>query len=252
MENDLYLYGRGEKAVRGLKMLGEWRNKKVLAFSPHADDLSIAAGGFLHILSQTNEIQPVLGYTGWRGVNGLTKDEAIAVREKEMAAEAQILELELPIYLRLLSYEDTDESSQQKDRQMVEELINREQPQIIFLPSRGDSQPRHRSLTSLVRRAVEQTDKRAVMVYYETPWSLFAADQINMLVPLDKPVMVRKTAAIKSHASQIARTDFAKVSRTMMEYRALTIPEQMVGGFGSQTDLGKWMEVFQIKNYQEE
>lgn len=218
MENDLYLYSRGKKTASQLKILEEWKNRKVLAFSPHADDLSIAAGGFLHILSQANKIQPVLGFTGWRGVNGLTKDEAIAVREKEMAAEAQRLELELPIFLRLLSYENTDEHSQQTDRQTVEELINQEQPQVIFLPSRGDSQPRHRGLTNLVSRAVEQTGRRAVMVYYETPWSLFAADQINLLVPVDKRVMIRKTKAIKSHTSQIARTDFVKISRTMMEY----------------------------------
>jgi LmbE family N-acetylglucosaminyl deacetylase len=253
MEKDIYLYTRGEKTNGQLKVLGGWKAKKVLAFSPHADDLSIAAGGFLHMLSQNNRVQPVLGFTGWRGVNsGLTKEAAIEVREKEMVEEAKVLGSEAPIFLRLLSYESTDELSQDKDRQMVADLINQEQPEIIFLPSQGDSQPRHRALTNYVRRAVQLRGLSVAMVYYETPWSLFAADQINLLVPLDKPIMVRKTKAIKAHASQIARTDFAKISRTMLEYRALTIPEQIVGGFGSQTDLGKWMEVFQLRNDKEE
>src|SRR3989338_1309947 len=253
MEKDIYLYTSGEKTNSQLRELGGWKNKKVLAFSPHADDLSIAAGCFLHMLSQGNKVQPVLGFTGWRGVNsGLAKEVAIAVREKEMMVEAKVLELQPPILLRLLSYENTDELSQDKDSLAVEEMINQEQPEIIFLPSQGDSQPRHRALTNYVRQAVQLCGLSVVMVYYETPWSLFAADQINLLVPLDKRVMVRKTKAIKAHMSQIARTDFAKISRTMLEYRALTIPEQIVGGFGSQTDLGKWMEVYQIRNYKEE
>jgi len=253
MEKDLYIYTRGEQE-KGLKQaLARWKGKKVWAFSPHADDLSIAAGGFLHLLGLDNEVQPVLGFTGWRGINnGLSRDEAIGLREKEMTAEAQELGIKMPIFLRLLSYESGEEVSRDKDRQVIADLIEVEQPEIIFMPSKGDSQPRHSLLTSYIGEAVEEKAAGATLVYYETPWSLFSAEQINLLVPLDKQVMKRKMKAIKAHASQIARTDFVKISRTMLEYRALTMPEQKVGGFGSQTNLGKWMEVYRLERYKEE
>src|SRR3989338_10580745 len=111
MEKDIYLYTSGEKTNSQLRELGGWKNKKVLAFSPHADDLSIAAGGFLHLLSQGNRVQPVLGFTGWRGVNnGVSREEASAMREMEMTEEARRLGIAKPIFLRLLSYEKSDDA----------------------------------------------------------------------------------------------------------------------------------------------
>ena len=253
MAKDLYIYTSAEKQWGRVRPLRGWTERKVLAFSPHADDLSIAAGGFLHLLGKQNDVQPVLGFTGWRGVgDGLTKNEATAWREKEMTAEAQLLGIKPPVFLRLLSYENTMEEDINKDRATVKELIDQEQPDIIFLPSKDDSQPRHSLLTKLIWQAVEKSSAPATLVYYETPWSLFAADQIDLLVPLDQAVMARKIKAIKAHASQLARTNFVKISQTMLEYRALTVPEQLVNGFGSQNDFGQWMEVYAMERYKEE
>lgn len=251
MEKHVYIYRNGqEKAedIKGLEELRGWSGKTVLAFSPHADDLSIAAGGFLHLLSRNNEVQPVLGFTGWRGINnGLTKEQAVAVREVEMTKEAKVLKIKEPIFLKLLTYEEDDDESRDKDARAVQDLLETTQPDIIFLPSRSDSQPRHSLLANYVWQAVEKAGCPAWLVYYETPWSLFSAEQINLLVPLEKKSVGLKIKAIRAHATQLARTNFVRISQTMLEYRALTIPEQKVNGFGSQANLGRWIEVYRLR-----
>lgn len=251
MEKNVYIYRNGrenKEDIKGLEELRGWLGKTVLAFSPHADDLSIAAGGFLHLLSRNNEVQPVLGFTGWRGINnGLTKEQAITVREAEMIKEAKVLKIKEPIFLKLLTYEEDDDECRDKDTRAVQDLLETTQPDIIFLPSRSDSQPRHSLLANYVWQAVKKTVGPVWLVYYETPWSLFSAEQINLVVPLEKISVGRKIKAIRAHASQLARTNFVRISQTMLEYRALTIPEQKVNGFGSQANLGRWIEVYQLK-----
>jgi LmbE family N-acetylglucosaminyl deacetylase len=236
------------RKIKGAKVLKNYKGKTVLAFSPHSDDLSICAGGFLFRLAKENKVIPVLGFTGWRGVSKkVAKKNAIALREKEMKKEAKVLGMEKPVYMGLDSYDKDTAKNRRKDKQAVKDVITKVQPDVILVPSRADTQPRHKLLTDFVVKALKNTDKEVTMVYYETPWSLFEADQINLLVPLSKEVKEKKMKGVKSHKSQLVRNDFIKISKAMLEHRALVLPEQLIGGFGSKLSLGSWMEVFSFE-----
>lgn len=238
------VYTGAVRKIKGAKVLRDFKGKTVLAFSPHSDDLSICAGGFLSRLSDKNNIIPVLGFSGWRGVSKKVKKEiAIALREKEMKKEAKVLGLEEPIFLGLCSYEKDGIRHRRIDRKKVREIIKKVQPDMVLIPSRRDTQPRHKLLTDFVLKSLARY-REVNVVYYETPWSLFDAEQINLLVPLSKEVKAKKMRGVRSHSSQLVRNDFIKISNAMLEHRALVLPEQLIGGFGSKLSLGNWVEAF--------
>ena len=241
----MQVYTGAVRKIKGAKVIKAFKNKTVLAFSPHSDDLSISAGGFLSRLSSKNDVIPVLGFTGWRGVSKkLKKESAIALREKEMKKEAKVLGLEAPLFLGLRSYEDDTSENRRIDRKAVKDVIKNLQPDMILVPSRSDTQPRHKLLTEFVTKSLTRLNKQVTVVYYETPWSLFNADQINLLVPLSKETKAKKMKGVKAHSSQLVRKDFIKISNAMLEHRALVLPEQIIGGFGSNLNLGNWIEAF--------
>lgn len=224
------------------------KDKKILAFSPHSDDLSIGAGGFLSELALGNRVVPVLGYTGWRGVEGAkNKDEATKIREDEMRKEAEILGLKSPIFLRLLTYTDDKMASQTMDVKKIKGFLRKERPGIVFLPNRNDLHPRHRFLTRLVLTALKETGLKATFIFYEIPWSVFSGSEFNFIVPLSKAAVNRKISAIKAHSSQLARTDFVRLSKALLALRAGMVPEQKIGGYGSSINLGRWVEVYKYQ-----
>ena len=239
------IYTKGVRKIKGAKVLRGFKGKKILAFSPHSDDLSISAGGFLFRLAGNNEVIPVLGFTGWRGVSRkVRKRIAIKLREKEMKNEARVLGLKEPVFLELSSYEKDGIRNRRVDRRTVRNVIKKIGPDMVLVPSRRDTQPRHKLLTEFVLESLARLGKKVTVVYYETPWSLFDVEQINLLVPLSKEVKAKKMRGVRSHPSQLVRNDFIKISNAMLEHRALVLPEQLIGGFGSNLKLGNWMEVF--------
>lgn len=241
----LQIYTENDRKIKGAKPLKAYKNKTILAFSPHPDDLSIGAGGFISDLTKNNRVIPVLGFTGWRGVSGkVTKEKAVATREREMTKEAKVLGMKEPVFLRLASYEKEDSACKRIDCKSIKNVIEQYQPDIILTPSRTDTQPRHKLLTEFVLRTLPKTNQSASIIYYETPWSLFNANQINLVVPLSREAKNKKIKGVKAHHSQLARNDFVKISRAMMEYRALALPEQLIGGFGSKLNLGNWVEAY--------
>ena len=148
MTKPTYFYGKLMPQFRHLTLLPFFKRQKILAFSPHADDISIAAGGFLGQLAKINTVIPVLGYTGWCGVDsGLSKNEAILLREKEITHEARILSFTPPVFLRLSSYDRDCPQNFAKDAEKVKRLIQKEKPDIVFIPDIHDDQPPHKQLT---------------------------------------------------------------------------------------------------------
>lgn len=234
-----------------VKVINGIEGKKILAFGPHSDDLSIGAGGFLFHLSEKNTIVPVCGYSGWRGVNkAKSKEEAVLIREREMEKEAEVLGLGKPIFLRLSTYESDKEADKQKDKEKIKSLIENQKPQLIFLPNPLDLHPRHKLLTQLILSALSESGvKKVDLIFYEIPWSVFSGNEFNYIVPLSSELMRKKIAAIKVHKSQLARTDFVKLAKALMSLRAGIVPEQKIGGYGSKLSLSNWVEVYEYKNF---
>jgi len=236
------------KFLAGVKVLTGISDKKILAFSPHSDDLSIGAGGFLAHLSKTNNIKPVLAYTGWRGV----KDNnpvagAIKTREKEMEQETHILGIKEPIFLHLLTYENDNKEDRKKDAIKIKEVIRREKPDIIFLPNEKDIHPRHKLLSFLILSVLKELEISIELFFYEIPWSVFSGEEFNFVVPLSNKLVSKKINAIKVHKSQLARTNFVRLSKALLSLRAGMVPEQKIAGYGESVSLGNWVEVYKHK-----
>jgi LmbE family N-acetylglucosaminyl deacetylase len=245
-----YLYEiPSKKFLSDVKLINGIEEKKILAFAPHSDDLSIGAGGFIAHLAKKNVIVPVCGYAGWRGVNGAgSKKEAVLLREKEMKKEAEVLKLKSPVFLRLNTYESDKKSDQEKDRIKIKSLIKKEKPEIIFLPNSLDLHPRHKLLTKLILDVLSDLKaKNIVLLFYEIPWSVFSSNEFNFIVPLSKELSDKKIEAIKAHKSQLSRTNFVKLSKALMSLRAGMVPEQKITGYGSKSSLSNWVEVYEYK-----
>lgn len=245
-----YLYEiPSKKFLSDVKFINGIEGKKILAFAPHSDDLSIGAGGFLAHLAHKNTIIPVCGYTGWRGVNGAnSKKEAVLLRENEMKKEAKILGLKAPVFLRLQTYESDEKSAKESDQEKIKQLIKKEKPDFIFLANQMDLHPRHKLLTRLILSALKKSGVKNVgLVFYEIPWSAFSSNEFNFIVPLSNELMKKKIDAIKAHKSQLARTNFVKLAKALMSLRAGMVPEQKLSGYGSKSSLGNWVEVYKYK-----
>ncbi len=232
-----YLYAPNSPNVHNdtCAYLPEIKNKKIIAISPHADDIAIACGGTLAILSATNIITPILFFTGHRGVDTSTRAEAIALREKEMTCEAKILNIQAPVFLRLASYENDNQETIIRDITHVTRELEKQNPEIIFLPWQHDSQPRHQLASIMAQAALKKTNLSPTLFFYETTWRQFGALDFNVGFILDEHIMTKKLQAIRAHQSQLERTAFDVAAQNLARLRAVTVPEQRIQGYGHQT-----------------
>lgn len=234
------------------------KDKKILVISPHSDDVSVALGGTITTLSGTNKIVPVLFFSGSRGVAGKTKEEGTAVREEEMQEESKILGIEEPIFLRLNSYYKEGLAIEDEEILKVEKVLEEQKPDLIFLPKKDDSQPRHRMATQIVLKALKQPRLRQpgkftspILFFYESPWSLFSEFEFNVVFILPKKAILNKMEAIKQHHSQLARTPFDKAALSVAAFRGAVVLEQRVFGYGKaiEPDFDIFIEAFRYEPF---
>ncbi len=214
-------------------------NKKIVVMAPHSDDVSISCGGTVSVLARHNKITPVLLFTGYRGIEGKTIKQAIAIREDEMRKEAKILGIIPPVFLRLESYDEDNFSIHEEDIIEVENFLIKQNPDIIFLPKKDSAQPRHKLATQIILKALqtpylkrEEQTEPTELFFYESPWSLFSAFEFNSAFFLSNLSLNKKVRAIKAHTSQLKRTAFDRAVRNLAELRGITVVEQRMAGYG--------------------
>ncbi|MDP2950866.1 MAG: PIG-L family deacetylase [bacterium] len=207
------------------------QDKKIILVSPHSDDISISLGGFAFELAKRNQVLPLLFFSGFRGVLNKSKEEAREIRQGEMKKEAKALGLLAPVLLDLASYENLKQAFK-KDVLNIQAVFLKEKPDFIFLPKKDDSHPSHQLAVQLTLNALSSLKVKPFLFFYENPWSLFRADEINTIFLIEKQALKAKKKAILCHKSQLKRTDFLTVALALSKFRALTLPEQRVFGFG--------------------
>lgn len=245
MTKKLYIYSsiKLPEALPDFVELRQYpKNKKILLISPHSDDISVSCGGTISVIAGFNKIIPVLLFTGYRGVEGKKRAEAIEMREREMKKEAKILGIESPVFLRLPSYQRGNTHGKE-DILKVEKVLVEQNPDIIFLPRKNDLQPRHKLANQIVSAALKTFHLRKRtgkdfprLFFYENPWSLFGAFEFNAVVILSKKDMTNKLRAIRVHVSQLKRTPFDKAAKSLAEFRGAVVPEQRIFGYGKCKD----------------
>lgn len=223
--------------------------RRVLVVSPHPDDAPISLGGTMALLAGQNRLVTAIMCTGHRSfIYGTQRDERIAIREQEVAKESRLLGVE-PRFLRLPFYEadyDVTEADIERFSALLEEL----DPDWVFMPHRADAHPAHVAsrrvaLESIHRRLKVRGGGSVETWDYEGPWALFNRGDFDTIVSIPRLAFDRKVAAIKAHASQVARTPYDVAAESLARLRSALVPESELSGYGSKPPrLEPYLELF--------
>lgn len=189
----------------------------VLVIAPHPDDESIGCGGTvcLHV-QRGDRVVAVFLTSGELGLKHLARDEAWKTREKEGRKAAKILGIAETTFLRQPDWflNDHVESAATS----LVSILNREQPQIIYLPHAKEWHPDHQASLPIVRRALEAAAKFAVQLRSYEIWTpLTEYDHVEDISAL----MPQKLKAIRAHRSQLAEFAYDRAISGLNQYRGV-------------------------------
>lgn len=205
----------------------------VAVISPHPDDASISCGGLLASLPSSVPRHIVTMTTGARArvPGGGTAEEVTELREAEVREEAAALECDTT-FLRCRFYDSGVFENGDVDA-LVATLAEID-PAWVLAPAREDPHPTHRMTRLVLDEALlrhERMTGRPVEVWtFEGAWHQHANEDVNALVVFDEEAERRKLAAVRAHASQLARVPFDEGAIALARLRAVTFSETHFGG----------------------
>jgi LmbE family N-acetylglucosaminyl deacetylase len=202
----------------------------VLVIAPHPDDESIGCGGTICAHSDRGDSVSVAFLTsGEAGLQALPEDAARQVRERESAHAAAILGISSLNFLRRPDghLEECAEESANRLRPVIE----REQPDLIYVTHEADWHPDHRACLPIVRAALgNRSCSMPRVLCYEILTPLREYDRVEDITPM----MPRKLRAVRAHRSQVRQLRYDRGARALNEYR------------GAVTRMGRYVEVFAV------
>jgi LmbE family N-acetylglucosaminyl deacetylase len=219
-------------------MLADLENKKILFFCPHPDDDVFSAGALIKYLASKNEVYSVFVTYSPRGVDrNIPENKKIQIRKKEAIAACKVLGSE-PIFLGL------DQLKIEPDKQnieIMEQLLEKENPDIVFLPPVNDAHPTHKKVNQIVSSALEKNNVKEVWAY-ETWTPLPNPDYIFFF---NDTLMEIKKKAMEKHVSQTERLNFVGSMTSLNRFRGI-MGQELMGGFGkSYKEENKYGEAYQ-------
>lgn len=202
----------------------------ILVVAPHPDDESIGCGGTICLhTARGDQVAVVFLTSGEFALSDLPREEAWAIREGEAEESARILGIANVTFLRRPDRflgDGIEEAAAE-----LRPLLERQQPQLIYLPHACDGHPDHLACQPIVQAALSGSlIPPPAMFGYEvwTPLSEYdRAEDISQM-------MDRKLQAIRAHRSQIKQIRYDRAARALNEYR------------GTMAQVGRYAEVFQF------
>lgn len=228
---------------------------RVLVAAPHPDDASISCGGTLARLQKQGSALHLVSMTAGHRANIPGADSAAArteVRRKEGALEAHRLgaeftALNLPFYEKSYVPGAADIAS-------FLDLLRTWQPTAVFSTAPADRHPAHRTSALVVQEAVRQYNQsppaqaQAIEIwFYEGPWHVFDRNAFNAVVGLAPDDLALKSLGVLAHQSQVQRRRYDTAAESLARFRAITVPEDRLSGFGDgeSPDVGDHVELFE-------
>lgn len=189
----------------------------VVVIAPHPDDESIGCGGTICLhRGRGDRVVAVYLSSGEGGLKTLPRAEAIAIREREAEAAAQVLGIEDVTFLRYPDWRVKDAISDAAAD--LRRVLERESPALIYLPHEHESHPDHQAALPIVRGALKPiADVEVMLLTYEVWTPLPDFYHVENITP----VMGRKLEAIRCHRSQVEQLAYDRAVRGLNLYRGV-------------------------------
>lgn len=190
--------------------------KKILALSPHPDDESFGAGGFLWAHRDVCEIHLAAVTNGEKGgADASGKGEGLAeIRKKEFLTVAQKLRAKSCSFF---DYPDSLIPCTQEAAMQLRDFVEKLRPDTVILPWFLDNHLDHRLTNILYAWGCMELD---INVFAYETWSLLEPNAVlDISAHLEE-----KTALIQSYASQLRTVDYLNYSASLAKVRAFHYP----------------------------
>jgi LmbE family N-acetylglucosaminyl deacetylase len=185
------------------------KTQKLLLVAPHPDDFD-AIGGTLKFLSGNgNPLNVIVACTG-SGVEdsycpGATLAEKAQLREKEQRDSLRFFGLPENCLSFLHFKNDTDDQAMetQANIDILEKLIMKQAPDIIFLPHGNDTNSAHRAIYCMVRRIASRSRLSIALLLIRDPKTI--SMRPDLYFPFGEAEAGWKAELLRFHDSQQQR-----------------------------------------------
>jgi LmbE family N-acetylglucosaminyl deacetylase len=190
----------------------------VLVLAPHPDDEAIGCGGALcRHADKGDRIVVVFLTSGELGLKHLAREMAWSIREKEARNAAKILGAAELHFLRGPDW--MTGGHKRKLAAALRPILQREMPQLVYLPHPCEWHPDHKAALPIVRAALKQVKiPKPLLRTYEVWTPLTEYDHVENI----SAVMSRKLRAVRAHRSQIGEFDYVRAARGLNQFRGAT------------------------------
>lgn len=188
---------------------------KVLVIAPHPDDEVIGCGGTIYRhTSRGDSVVVVFLTSGELGLKRLPREQARTVRETEARRAARILRIAKTEFLRLPDWVVGDHIK--AGARLLAPILNRERPEIIYLPHERDWHPDHKAVLPMLRASSRKSELASVELRGYEVWTPIAehdhVENISALMP-------QKLRALRAHRSQLREFDYVRAVRGLNSFR---------------------------------
>jgi LmbE family N-acetylglucosaminyl deacetylase len=203
-------------SIHGLSVsVCEPGKSKVAVLAPHMDDEVLGCGGTIarHVAAGS-DVMVIFLTDGRHGGAGIPQ-EIVGVRKAEARGAAQILGIRTLIFL------DAEDSRLRSDRLVADrlrEILERERPDIVYLPFFLEGHLDHRAANDVLLAATRGSALSFECRGYEVWTPLFP----NCMISIDETIHLKRQA-LSCYQSQLAVTDYLHSCIGLNAYRAMAL-----------------------------
>ena len=199
---------------------------RITVLAPHMDDEVLGCGGTIARHAQAGAQVSVIFLTdGRRGSAAIAalpdtarargEEELIEIRKQEARRAGAILGVR---HMLFLDAEDGRLSTDSRTSRKLAAIIERDPPDIVYLPFFLESHPDHRAASAMLVAATQGTALDFECRGYEVWTPLFP----NLVVEIDAAIELKKQA-LACYPSQLADMDYVHMGIGLNAYRASAV-----------------------------
>jgi len=189
----------------------------ILVIAPHPDDEAIGCGGSIcKHAGHGDRVAVVFLTSGELGLKQLPREKAWAIREAEAKSAGRILKTSQSEFLRLPDW--TSSEHLKEGARLLAPILQRELPEIVYLPHPLEWHPDHQAALPILRAASRKARLSTVRLLGYEVWTPLPAFDFVENVSKTMPTKLR---ALRAHRSQLKEFDYVRAVRGLNEYRGV-------------------------------